>query len=214
MAEPIQQSGWGLRDAAAIARLHPYTFWKPSDELVTLLKPGDSVKLIFELTAPGEDEPAGERMWVEIIERNETGFLGRLDNHPRYISDLPLGSVIAFEAMHIIDSSIDDPVPDPTLKWQPRCVVTNRILKDGQQVGFFYRGEPYRPQDSGWRFMCGDENQDYMDDARNLQVVSLGAVLRQDDRMVDLLHHPAPIAFEWDESSARFIPAAMPAEID
>lgn len=192
MTEP---RGWELRDASEIARLYPYTFWKPSDQLVALLKPGDFVKLIFDLAAPGDDEPAGERMWVEITERSPDGFIGRLDNEPQYISGLERGAIIPFTATHIIDSSIKDTAPDPTLKWQRRCFATNRILQDGQKVGFFFRDAPIRPTDSGWQFMSGEESQNYLDDARNLQVVSLGAVLRCDDRMVDLLDLPAPIAF-------------------
>jgi hypothetical protein len=209
-----KQPGWRLADAAEIARTYPYTFWKPSDQLVTLLKPGDGVKLIFDIVNPGEGEPSGERMWVEITERTEEGFIGRLDNAPRHISDLQLGSIIAFEAVHIIDSSVADPVPDPTLKWQPRCFASNRILKDGRKVGYFYREEPDRPQDSGWRFMCGDESQEYMDDPANLQMVSLGAVLRCDDRMVHLLDAPPPAAFEWNEAAQRFASTDMPEELD
>jgi len=205
-----RQCGWRLRDAQVIADRYPYTFWKPSVQLVALLKPGDGVKLIFDLVAPSEEEPSGERMWLEIIQRNEDSFIGRLDSQPRHIADLPRGSIVSFGPAHIIDSSLDDPVPDSTLKWQPRCVVTNRIIKHGEKVGFLFREASDRPRDSGWRFSCGTESQDYMDDAKNLRVVSLGAVLRVDDRIVSLLDQPAPIAFEWDEGSQRFIPTTMP----
>ena len=181
-----------------------HTFWKPSDQLVALLNPGDHVKLIFELTAPGDGEPSGERMWVLITERNQNDFVGRLDNEPRYIRDLPLGSMISFTAAHIIDSSVKDPIPDPTLKWQSRCFASNRILKDSAKIGFFYREEADEPRDSGWRFLCGDETGEYMDDTRNAQYVSLGAVLHCDDRIVDLLDQPAPIAYEWDDRTQQF----------
>ena len=82
--------------------------------------------------------------------------------------------------------------------------MSNRILKDGAKIGFFYREKPDKPEDSGWRFLCGDESGEYMDDTRNTQYVSLGAVLRCDDRVVDLLDQPAPIDYEWDDKTQQF----------
>jgi hypothetical protein len=46
--------------------------------------------------------------------------------------------------------------------------------------------------------MCGDESQGYMDRSENISVVSLGAVLREDDRIVDLLDAPIGSSFEFD----------------
>ena len=46
--------------------------------------------------------------------------------------------------------------------------------------------------------MCGDEFQGYMDRSENISVVSLGAVLREDDRIVDLLDAPIGSSFEFD----------------
>jgi hypothetical protein len=200
---------WRIDDASARARAHPYTFWKPSSSLVEKLRPGDFVKLIFLLTEPGPDEPNAERMWVEVTEKECSSFFGRLDSQPEYILELKSGSEIKFESKHIIDASIEDPVQDPTLKWSARCFATNRILIDGGKVGFFYRESPDRAEDSGWRFLCGDESEEYMDSADNIQLVSLGAVLSCDDRMVSLLDHPAPIAFQWDQQSQSFVVTEM-----
>ncbi len=143
-------------------------------------------------------------MWVQITGRNQNDFIGKLDNEPRYIPDLQLGAMISFTAAHIAASNLEDPVPDPTVKWQARCFATNRILKDGAKIGFFYREEPGEPKDSGWRFLCGDETPEYMDDTRNAQYVSLGAVLRCDHRIVDLLDRLAPIAYAWDDITQQF----------
>jgi hypothetical protein len=210
MAAISQDRHWSLQDAEAIARENPYTFWKPSAALIAQLKPGDCAKLVFGLIDPGPDDPNAERMWVQITERDGDRFIGRLDNQPYYIRDLLRGATIVFQPRHVIDASIPDPVPDPTLKWQPRCFVTNRILREGAKVGYFYREAPDNSEDSGWRFMSGDETQTYMEDASNSQFVSLGAVLRHDDRMVTLLDLAAPIAFGWNEDVGDFIETALP----
>lgn len=53
------------------------------------------VKLIFVSKNEEEDGFNGERMWVEIIERNEKKFVGELSNEP-YRLDLKIGDKISF----------------------------------------------------------------------------------------------------------------------
>ena len=210
MVKERSEQEWDLEDATVRASQYPYTFWKPSQELVEKLERGHFVKLIFALRSPGKEDPDAERMWVEITERKKDDFSGRLDNQPEYIAGLNLGESIEFQAKHIIGASIDDPVPDPTLKWVPKCFVTNRILRDEQRIGYLYREEPDREEDSGWRIMCGDEDDEYMDNVDNMQIVSLGAVLVCDDRILPLLDEPAPVAFIWNEKEGHFVADEMP----
>ena len=195
---------WFLDDGAALAKEFPYTFWKPSAELTGNLAPDDFVKLIFQFADPVDGYPNAERMWVKIARVGPDGFVGTLSNTPYYIASLEFGDVIHFQEKHIIDASIDDPVPDPTLKWQPKCIATDRILQDGENVGRLYREAPDHDNDSGWRFMANDETQDYLDNAENSHEVSLGAVLRCDDRIIHLLDRPAPVTFEWNHISQNF----------
>ena len=212
MTDNDQSQTWTLDDAEERARKHPYTFWKPSHQLTEKIRPGDLVKLIFVLTERGPDDPHAERMWVEVTEVTDQGFVGTLDNIPQYIPDFEHGTIIEFESRHIIDSNLDDPVPDPTLEWQARCFVTNRILVDGEGVGFFYREEPDREEDSGWRFMCGDESNEYLDSSENFQLVSLGALLSCDDAVLPFLDTPPPAAFERDPRSESFQECEPPPE--
>ena len=48
------------------------------------------------------------------------------------------------------------------------CYATDRITVEGRQVGFMYREQPDAELDSGWRFMAGNEPQEYMDEPDNL----------------------------------------------
>ena len=201
-----KKKSWRLSDAQKLADEYRYTFHKPSCQAVALLQPSDEVKLIFQFDSDDPEAPSAERMWVEITEISGRRFKGILDNDPVYIDDLKCGDPVTFEEKHIIQVSIDDPVPSKTDKYLPRCFVTHRVLYEGAPVGYLYREEPDTDDDSGWRIMCGDESQEYMAEPDNVSFVSLGAVLREDDRILGLLDEPIGSSFEFDRASGSFIP--------
>lgn len=204
MEDNLRNKSWKLDDAQLIADEFPYTFYKPSEEVVSLLKSGNLAKLIFRFESDDPDAPGAERMWVKIIEVNENGFSGYLDNDPVYIKDLRYKDPVRFQQCHIIDTDLDDPVPSQTEQYIKRCFVTNNILYEGQPVGYLYREEPDYEDDSGWRFTTGTETDEYMNDPGNSSYVSLGAVLREDDSFVDLLDREADVAFVRDDEG-RFV---------
>jgi hypothetical protein len=195
----VQEHSWKLEDAQILANEFPYTFYKPSSEVVSLLKEGNEVKLIFEFESDDPEAPQAERMWVEIKEIKNGKYVGTLDNDPAYINDLNLGDTVEFEERHIVDTDLDDPIPSITKKHIKCCFVTNRILYNGEKIGYFYREEPDQEDDSGWRFLVGDETDEYMDDSENISYVSLGAVLREDDSVVEFLESPVNTYFGRDE---------------
>ena len=195
----MQNRSWKLEDAQKIANEFPYTFYKPSEEVISQLKAGNQAKLIFTFRSEDPEAPRAERMWVEITEVTQNGFSGYLDNDPAYIKDLKYKDPIEFSECHIIDTDLNDPVPSITEKYIKRCFVTNNILYEGQPVGYLYREEPDKEDDSGWRFTTGSETDEYMDDSNNISYVSLGAVLREDDSFVGLLEREEGVAFAKDE---------------
>ena len=170
-----------------------------------MLQPGDQAKLIFRFESDDPDAPNAERMWVEIKSTSGTRFDGVLDNDPVYIEDIECGEPISFEEKHIIQVSIDDPVPSEVEKYIARCYVSHRILHDGNGVGYFYREEPDNEKDSGWRFLSGDESDEYVDDSDNISFVSLGALLRADDSVLELLESPIGTQFALDPRSRSFV---------
>lgn len=186
---------WSLENAQLIADECPFTFHKPSKEVVSQLRKGNQAKLIFEFKSDDPDAPGAERMWVEITEVSGKLFTGYLDNDPVYIKDLKYEDPVEFNACHIIDTDLDDPVPSITDKYIKRCFVTNNILYDGDLVGYLYREGPDRDDDSGWRFTTGYESDEYMDDFDNFSYVSLGAVLKQDDSIILFLDRETGSSF-------------------
>ena len=195
---------WTLRDSAKTAQESKYTFFKSTESDIAQVQPGENVKLIFDFTSDDPEAPEAERMWVLVDEiTNEGTFIGRLDNTPRWIKDLQVGDTIAFDSRHIINTEHDD---DNNLvnKYVKRCFVTNKILQDGQKIGCVYREEPDTPEDSGWRFLAGDETDEYMENSDNIAFVSIGAVLSQDDSVISLLEEPCGSTFQKSAESNEF----------
>jgi len=198
----MNNKSWELKDAQKIADEFPYTFYKPSKKVISLLKSENQAKLIFSFESDDPEAPRAERMWVEIESIKNNVFYGKLDNFPKYIQDLKFEDPITFEDRHIIDTDLDDPIPSITDKYAKRSFVTNRILYEGEKIGYFYREEPDKDDDSGWRFMVGDESEEYMDNSENLSYISLGAVLREDDSVVNYLDCKEGSTFEKNNEGA------------
>jgi hypothetical protein len=83
--------------------------------------------------------------------------------------------------------------------------VSNRVMRDGMRVGYLYREEPDRADDSGWRIFSGDETQAYADDAANFALYSASTVVELDPSLRDVLGAAYPVAFERDPATGTFV---------
>ncbi len=59
--------------------------------------------------------------------------------------------------------------------------VSKKVTEEGWRVGYMERNEPVHEQDSGWSFLSGNEDEEYISDAGNIELVSVGAVWQQLD---------------------------------
>jgi hypothetical protein len=64
---------------------------------------------------------------------------------------------------------------------------SDHITVDGRPVGFMYREEPDNDVDSGWRFLSGDESQDYIDNTDNLAIYDLNTIANYDPTIIPFL---------------------------
>lgn len=82
------------------------------------------------------------------------------------------------------------------------CIATDRITVDGCKVGFMYREEPYQNDnpDSGWCFMAGDEDDDYMNNPDNHAIYQVNTICNYDSDIIPLLDAPPGTAFIRDET--------------
>jgi hypothetical protein len=86
------------------------------------------------------------------------------------------------------------------------CFATDMIMVRDKAVGFMYREDPDNEHDSGWRFMSGLEDQDYMDDEANVGVYDVNTVANYDPSIVPLLDEPVGSVFERTPGTANFRP--------
>ena len=76
------------------------------------------------------------------------------------------------------------------------CVVSDKITKEGYKVGYMYREEP-NPNypDSGWYFLAGDEDDNYMNDSDNHHILAINTVCNCDQDIIPYLHSPVGTAY-------------------
>ena len=85
------------------------------------------------------------------------------------------------------------------------CFASDRITVDGSLVGYMYREEPDAEWDSGWRFMAGDESDDYLNNPANLQIYALNTIANYDMEIIPLLTAPINSAFARDSVTKSFL---------
>ena len=69
------------------------------------------------------------------------------------------------------------------------CMVSDKITKEGFKVGYMYREKPSdnRP-DSGWRFMAGNEDDEYMNNPNNHHIFAINTLCNYDKDIIPYLH--------------------------
>jgi hypothetical protein len=85
------------------------------------------------------------------------------------------------------------------------CIATDEISVRGRKVGFMYRQAPDEEMDSGWRFMAGDESQDYMDEESNHTVFDVNTIANYDPDIIPFLLSRVGAAYEREDGSGKFI---------
>jgi len=203
-----QETVWYLEDARELAEAAPYTFYIPSTEVIAMLRPGDVVKLVFRNDE--DDADNGEALWLRLSEIDGDDFTGLLENPPAVTPGLQLGDEIEFCSYHIVDTRLNDPVPNIVQQYATACFVTRRVFDDEHPVGTLYRENPDETEEemsdfSGWNMMAGDEDDTYLDNPDNWVYVSLGSVLDIDDRFIDVLDAPYDSEFEYDPETDTFV---------
>ena len=83
-------------------------------------------------------------------------------------------------------------------------VIASKMLVNNKlPVKYMYR-EQGKGQDSGWRFFCGDEDQDYVDNADNLAIFDIKTILAIDGSIEPYLKENPLVGFERDDADEPF----------
>lgn len=69
------------------------------------------------------------------------------------------------------------------------CIVSDKITKEGFKVGYMYREEPSTDvPNSGWRFMAGNEDDEYMNNVDNHHIFAINTICNYDPDIIPYLH--------------------------
>lgn len=144
-------------------------------------------------------------MWVEIIERTESDFRGKLVNQPFYLKSLQYGDIINFNSIHICSTQLDDPhSKEMDYYFDNKVTVSNDVLLRNE-FNFMLRFEPDNDSDLGWVFFSGHEQDDFNSDPNNFQFISVGKMLNIDDSILEFLDDNIPCAYERDTDSKKLL---------
>ncbi|MCR5104915.1 MAG: DUF2185 domain-containing protein [Eubacterium sp.] len=70
------------------------------------------------------------------------------------------------------------------------CVVSKKITQDGWKVGYMMRTAPHDEEDSGWEFMAGDEDDDYINDIENHRLCAVHSIVGIDPVILGYIDNP------------------------
>lgn len=190
---------WQLDNVYERNKESPYTFYKPSKEVIDSLEVEDLVKLIF-FVESDEDGYSGERMWVEIIERNSNHFVGKLENEPYRLKDLNSGQLIHFRTEHICETEYEDEESIQLDYYLDTLITVNIDVFDKNEFNFLLRDQSNDDNDSGWVVLSGYEEDEFSNNPDNFQIVALGVILNIDDSILSFINEPPLCAYERNKN--------------
>ena len=85
------------------------------------------------------------------------------------------------------------------------CIASDMITVEGYPVGFMYREPPDNEVDSGWRFMSGFEDDEYMANPTSHCFYDINTIANYDSSIIPFLAAPEGSAFERISESERFL---------
>ncbi|NDW17845.1 DUF2185 domain-containing protein [Dysgonomonas sp. 216] len=101
------------------------------------------------------------------------------------------------------DENWDDPSIQDFELMQRYAFVTQRAI-DHNFVGYCYREYSDIKIDSGWRFIYGDEDEDYLDNPDNVITQDLSDIVDWKPELKDLLTQKPGSEFEWNPETESF----------
>lgn len=84
------------------------------------------------------------------------------------------------------------------------CIASDRITVDGEKVGFMYREDKEDEDDSGWRFLAGDETDEYLEDQHHFMMFDVNYIANLDKAVIPYLKWKKGSEFERVEGTDEF----------
>lgn len=74
------------------------------------------------------------------------------------------------------------------------CYVSTKITDEGWKVGYMVREEPEREEDSGWCFMAGNEDDEFIEDYKNIKLLYIAEMCRLTPEIQEHIDKPVGTA--------------------
>ena len=167
----------------------------PKEAAVCALPDGGEVNF-YQLIPLYEEELRFKR------ERGAEALFGRFDDQVDHVVDIyrPNACAVLINKQWAIPAEAIKPLLSG---WQgpDGALATDRIVVDGQPVGYMYREAPEEDAtDSGWRFLAGDESEEYIADYDHFGIYRLNTLCNYDPDILPYLHAPYGTAYYRDEN--------------
>ena len=76
------------------------------------------------------------------------------------------------------------------------CLVSDMVTKEGYKVGYMYRENPDAGiPDSGWRFLAGNESDEYINNPDNCHIMAINTVCNYDPDIIPYINSKIGSAF-------------------
>lgn len=85
------------------------------------------------------------------------------------------------------------------------CFASDKITVDGQKIGHAYRETPDEnfPNDSGWRFLAGNESEEYLNNPDNFDVFEINTICNYDKGILSILDGKVGESYTRDGDTFR-----------
>lgn len=86
-----------------------------------------------------------------------------------------------------------------------RYAFVSKMALEADHIGYCYRETPETNIDSGWRFLYGDEDEEYLDDPTVSVSVYPEEMLSINPALDSILSAPIGLEFEWDDEQQMYM---------
>ena len=82
---------------------------------------------------------------------------------------------------------------------------TKKLVDEKRKVKYMYREKPSNEKDSGWRFFCGEEDDDYVNNPNNIEIYDITTILNIDKSIFPYLNSAYGVSFEREDDNKVFV---------
>jgi hypothetical protein len=169
---------------------------------------------VYTYGSRGHDKPVETQYRIEADEKEILNLAVLLTNradHKLWDEDIRKpdtdGEPESKEIEDFLSSKdIHEPMRQRKMMYGKSVIVSKKVFEGNWKIGFGSRLEPTRESDSGWFFCVGDEDDEYINNPKNLDLTLVASILKFDPALNEFITAPygtdiirvAPDKFEVD----------------